>query len=456
MQSDFLTLRQFTGELSKAIRANSSLQNRWITAELSDMTTRGGHCYMELIEKDDSGNTVARLRATIWANIFAYRIKPKFEKATEQTFASGIKVMIFGSITFHEVFGLSFNITDIEPSYTLGDAERIRREILQRLTAEGIIDCNKLRPVPMTPQRIAVISSPSAAGYGDFMNQLTNNRQGYIFYTHLFEATMQGERTALSILQALQQIEMTIDLWDCVVIIRGGGATNDLQGFDNLELARRVAGFPIPIIVGIGHERDRTVLDEIAAIRVKTPTAAAEWLIRQIQIAFDTATSLVESITTYATERISGATRQLAYLQGIIPVSASQKSALASSVLSKLTAMLPHIVSNKTMFADRQLKQICTSLHITSQQSLVRENNKLESSKYLLRQIVSQKLLEEKQNLVRFKSVVDVLSPQNTLNRGYSITRCNGKVVKDIDAVKDGDTLSVTLASGSLISIVKK
>jgi exodeoxyribonuclease VII large subunit len=318
-----ITLRQLAQELGNAIRFNPNLTARWVVAELSDFSIRG-HAYMELIEKDDEGLTVARLRANIWRSNLAH-VAPKFERATGQTLKSGLKVMVYGSVAYHEQYGVSFNIVDIDPSYTLGDMERIRREIIQTLTREGVINLNKEQEMSLAPQRIAVISAAGAAGYGDFVNQLQSNTQGFKFYCHLFEAVMHGERTAASVIDALQRIEMTIDLWDCVVIIRGGGSTSDLNGFDNLELARTVATFSLPIIVGIGHERDRTVLDDIAHTRVKTPTAAAEWLINSAQQLLDRVTSLARQVADEARVQYSEALKQVSYIEVSLSALALQR-----------------------------------------------------------------------------------------------------------------------------------
>ena len=275
-----ITLRQLATLVAKQLQ-NPLLQNRWVTADLSDVGVKGGHCYLELIEKDDAGATVARIRGMIWANNYS-RISANFQAVTGGKIQSGIKVMLCVSVNYHAQYGMSVVINDINPEFTLGDMERRRREILARLKAEGVDNMNKSLAISTpVPQRIAVISSDSAAGYGDFMNQLNNNPRGYKFYTCLFRATMQGRDTSPTIIAALMRIAEHIDLFDCVVIIRGGGATGDLNSFDDYDLANNVAQFPLPIITGIGHERDNTVLDYISWFRVKTPTAAAEWLIAQ-------------------------------------------------------------------------------------------------------------------------------------------------------------------------------
>lgn len=260
-------------ELNACVRntLQESLPERyWVRAEISEARIHpSGHCYLELIEKEEqSGKTVAKARATIWATTFRL-LQPWFKQSTGQLFTSGIKILIQVSISFHELYGYNLTVHDIDPAYTLGDAARRRAAILQQLREEGVADMNKELTWPILPQRIAVISSPSAAGYGDFMNQIQNNSYGYKIYTVLFPAAMQGDQTEQSIIHALDRINRHEELFDGVVIIRGGGATSDLNSFDSYPLAVNVAQFPLPVITGIGHERDDTVIDMVANTRVK-------------------------------------------------------------------------------------------------------------------------------------------------------------------------------------------
>ena len=249
---------------------DASVQRCWVVAETSDVRQSGGHCYLELVQKDaQTGQTLARMRGIVWASVYA-RLRCEFERATGQPFASGMNVMVEVSANFHEQYGLSVVITGINPTYTLGDMARQRLEILNRLRSEGIIDMNKQLPWDDVAQRVAVISAAGAAGYGDFMNQLHNNPSGIKFYTCLFPAVMQGQSTVTSVIAALERINDYADLFDCVVIIRGGGSTSDLNSFDNYDLAANVAQFPLPVICGIGHDRDNTVVDSVASVRVKT------------------------------------------------------------------------------------------------------------------------------------------------------------------------------------------
>ena len=456
MNNVALSLRQYTSEIANSIRTNPVLQSRWVIAELSDVSERGGHCYMELVEKDDRGVTIARLRGTIWANNFAYKIKPKFEQITGQKFKSGLKVMLFGSASFHEQYGLSFNITDVDPSFTIGDMERIRREIIETLTREGVVNCNKMLQMPRVPQRIAIISAKGAAGYGDFMNQLQSNPVGFKFYTHLFEATMQGETTSNSVIKALNDIEMTIDFWDCVVIIRGGGATSDLNGFDNLELARRVATFALPVVVGIGHERDRTVLDDIANVRVKTPTAAAEWLIMCAQQTLDQALALANQVARYVKDRTSGASKQLSHIEGTIPIIAKQQIIKSKSNLAAIASALPYMTKNKILSANRTIDALARDVQHSAIGKISAAQTYLKTMSDALANAAPKAIANQDKRLKALENIVEALSPQKTLRRGFSLTKVNGKTVKSIDQLADNDVITTYLADGEITSVVNK
>ena len=255
----------------------------WIIAEISDLNTnRTGHCYLELIEKSEKKDEViAKARGTIWS--FTYRmIKPYFEEATGQTLKAGIKVLFKASVEFHEIYGFSLNIKDIDPNYTLGDIERKKRETISKLESEGVIDMNKDTPLPAVPQRIAIISSPTAAGYQDFVHQLENNQESFKIYHHLFPAIVQGDAAVDSIISTFDRIYEHEVLFDAVVLIRGGGSASDLMCFDDYELAYYITQFPLPVLTGIGHERDISVADMVAHTHLKTPTAVAEFIIQKI------------------------------------------------------------------------------------------------------------------------------------------------------------------------------
>lgn len=450
-----LTLSQFSAYISQAISRHPALCGSWVTAEISDLIVRGGHCYMTLIEKDDTGTTIARMRATIWANRFV-EISRDFRKATERDLANGMKVMFYGAANYHGNYGLSFNIGGINPSYTMGDLERIRREILAALQREGVIDMNRRLRITEPPQRIAVISSATAAGYGDFANQLLGNPIGAEFYTLLFPAIMQGERTAPSVIEALRQVreKSSIIPWDCVVIIRGGGATTDMNGFDDLRLAREVATFPIPVIVGIGHERDRCVLDEIACVRCKTPTAVAAYLSDAVAGAWQRSADLATRIATYASERLKGEQIRLQGLQTMVPALAETRISNARLRLHNISATLPGIAQEATSKEKIRLENAAATLKVLSQSKIEKSNDYLDNIAANLRRASATTIERETAKLDSIGTLVSVLDPRSTLKRGYSITRANGKAVTDPTSLKEGDTLVTTTAGGTITSHV--
>lgn len=293
----------------------------WVTGELSEVReTQAGHCYVELVERDDvTQEMVAKARGTIWARIYSL-LKPYFLEQTGERFAAGLKVLLKVTVVFHELYGFSLDVCDIEPAYTLGDIARRKQAILNRLAAEGVLNLNKELPFPALPQRIAVISSSFAAGYGDFCDQLRNNPYGFVFYTHLFPAPMQGNKVEEGIISALDKISENIDFWDVVVIIRGGGATSDLSCFDAYDLANNCAQFPLPIITGIGHQRDDTVVDAVAHTRAKTPTAAAELLIHAFAAQSAAIEEAREVLGTAARDILEAHRRRLAVVLQSLPV----------------------------------------------------------------------------------------------------------------------------------------
>lgn len=446
-----MSLSQFSTMIGNAIRSVPALQGAWVAAELSDLRYSGGHCYMELIEKDARGVTVAKMRSNIWANRAAY-IRDKFMRATGRELTSGLKVMLYGQATFHNQFGLSFNVGDIDPTYTLGDMERLRREIIERLLKEGVAANNRMLPPPVLPRRIAVISASGAAGYGDFINQLENNPDGFRIYPYLFEASMQGERTSASVRSALDRIEQTIDLWDCVVIIRGGGATTDLNGFDDYELARRVATFALPVVVGIGHERDRTVLDELACVRCKTPTAVAAWIIDTLRASWQKAASLTDGIMRYTSDRLAGERQRLSGLESLIPALASQRISRAQTLLHNVASQLPAIATARTAAARAWLDSRGELLRAASDARTRDASRRLGDLRDNISRLAADGLLGATHRLDTFAQVVDALSPANTLRRGYSVTRVDGRAVRDAAAVPPGTLLETTLHKGILLS----
>lgn len=406
MESEAISLAELNMRVASAINRSEGLREVWITAETSDVRTSGGHCYMELLQKDSTtGAPQAKARAAIWASNF-FRINSVFRAVTGSPLKSDMKIMARVSVSFHAVYGLSLVITDINPDYTAGDLVRRRNEILARLRAEGVIDLNRNQPWMPDSWRVAVISARGAAGYGDFINQLFHNRRKLRFSTTLFEANLQGEKTVTSIISALEQIMQRFDDFDCVVLIRGGGAVSDLSSFDDYDLAASVAQFPLPVIVGIGHERDVTVLDYVAAVRVKTPTAAAEYLIAHQSQTLDHLLDTGAEILRNVTDRINGNRRQLDYWSGLIP-------ALARNIIDRNKARTGHDVG--------------TLISMSARNTIARQKQRLESAAALL----------------------DTLSPEATLRRGFSITRHNGHAVSDVSALTSGSTVETFFANGS-------
>lgn len=383
----------------------------WVQAELSDVRSNySGHCYVEFVQKEPKGNNlIAKARGTIWNNVY-HILKPYFERETGQAFVAGIKVLVNVSVVFHELYGYSLSVNDIDPTYTLGDMARRRREILKRLEEEGVLTLNKELELPMLTQRIAVISSATAAGYGDFCNQLENNPYGFVFHPRLFPAIMQGDRVEQSIISALDAINAERDCWDVVVIIRGGGATSDLSGFDTYELAVNCAQFPLPVITGIGHERDDTVLDSVSHTRVKTPTAAAEFLISHLHQTAD----VLEEYASFIVQSVSARMEK-------------EKSRLA-----RLVEHVPLCTRMRLKDGRHRLQLLETQLGVAVQRRMERECHRLQ-------------LLEQQ---------VKTVSPEHLLKRGYSVTLKDGRAVTDASALQAGDELTTRFAQGEVKSIV--
>ena len=383
----------------------------WIQAELSDVRTNStGHCYLEFVQKDARSNSlIAKARGTFGSNVFRL-LKPYCEEATGQAIVSGIKVLVQVTVSFHELYGYSLTVQDIDPTYTLGDMARRRKEILKQLEEEGVLLLNKELDIPRLPQRVAVISSSTAAGYGDFCHQLKNNPGGFYFYTELFPALMQGDRVEESVLAALDKINSRLESFDVVVIIRGGGATSDLSGFDTYLLAAACAQFPLPVITGIGHERDDTVLDSVAHTRVKTPTAAAEFLIGCMNDAAEELEMLAGRLYGGIRELLAQEHRKLVSYRNRIPSAAYRY--ISDAKFALLTVR-------------KDIVQAATS-------SLSRHHHRLE--------LLQQRLTD--------------VSPEKQLARGYSITLKNGRIVKNVSSLNEGDEITTRLYQGELISTV--
>ena len=448
-------------ELNALVRDMLALEmpdEYWVEAELSEAREVRGHCYMELIQKDEHSNTpVAKASAKCWASTWQL-VKPHFMRVTGQEIHAGMKVLLKVYAQFHESYGFSWIVTDIDPTYTMGDMARKRMEIIRQLKEEGVFELQKELQLPMFCQHIAVISSANAAGYGDFVNQLENNEYGFRFHTQLFPAVMQGEGVEQSVIGALNKIfesleckteslefatanddsslftlHSSLDKFDCVVIIRGGGATSDLSGFDTLALAEHVANFPLPIITGIGHERDESVLDMVSHTRVKTPTAAAAFLIGHLKAVLDA----IED----AEQRISSIVRQQMDMEKIRLLHLSQRiPTLFSLVRSRQEASIDRLQGNLRLSVMRRLQE---------------ERHRLDIHSHNLMPVIERRLLRERHQLDMLNEKLEALNPELLLRRGYSITLSGGKVVKDASILKSGDELETRLSKGTVRSVVK-
>ena len=408
MEQTILSLSELNLSVKEIIREKFD-DSYWVRAETSDVRPhRNGHCYLEFIEKARDGHSiVAKARGTIWSSTFSL-LKPYFEQETGQPFTSGITVLVKVTVDFHETYGFGLNVVDIDPSYTLGEIARNRMLVLKKLEEDGVLTMNKELPLAEPLNRIAVISSQTAAGYEDFNSQLEHNSVGAIFYTKLFPAIMQGDRSEGSIISALEQIYEHKKWFDVVVIIRGGGATSDLSCFDSYAMATHCAQFPLPIISGVGHERDVTVLDAVAHTRVTTPTAPAEFLINKATVTINHLMSLQD--------RLVHATRT--------------------------------IISQE----ESQLNAWSKDVYHTSKSVLQSNRNTLMFLNEKLRSIVWRKVEKERFAIQKFEHFVSLSLPENMLKRGYSITTRNGKTVKSISALSVGDIITTQFSDGEIDS----
>ena len=451
----------------------------WVKAEISEMTiNRSGHCYLDLVETEEGTDTVvARCRATIWSYTFRM-LKPYFETTTGQVFTEGLKVLLQAKVEYHEVYGFSLNIRDIDPVYTLGDMARQRREIIHRLEEAGVLEMNKELELPLVPQRIAVISSPTAAGLQDFLNQLHNNQHQFIFYTKLFPSVMQGMEAPRSITAALEQIFQYEELFDAVVIIRGGGAQIDLACFDNYDLAFNVAQFPLPVITGIGHDKDDTVIDLVAHTRMKTPTAVAEFLIsgalqfsQQLNDLEKQFTVSVNDQLEKNQDRLTDAADQLSLLVNQLIVKqtnrlnidriqlANHSERFLKKQFSELKGLTTNTKNKISIYVARQthlLDQSGNQLNYTFRGQIVKNKNLLIQFQQLLKIRAVETIRAENKNLLQITDKLRLVDPQNILKRGYSLTMMNGKILKSLQMVKVGDLLETRLSDGSIESKVER
>lgn len=454
--SDHISLLQLNQQIKQEL-SNSFPDTLWIVAEISEIrTVRSGHCYLELVEKDDQSDEIkAKVRATIWAYTFRM-LKPYFETSTKQPLSSGIKVLVKASIEFQELYGLSLNIKDIDPSFTLGDIARKRLEIIQQLEDEGVMHMNKEVLLNEVPQKLAIISSPSAAGYEDFINQLDNNPAGYKIYHKLFAAVMQGNEAEQSIISALDRIYQYEDRFDAVVIIRGGGSTADLMCFDNYWIALNIAQFPLPVLTGIGHERDETVCDLVAHTKLKTPTAVAEYIIHRIDSFSDYLYDLQSQIVDESRQLIKNHTHRLELsintLQPSVKNILSQKKRQAQETAHRLNFVIKSYFDQQQSF----ITHVKESIHYLTKKQVKTGLQLCHFQQTQLRLELAAYLKNKEQQLKIAEKTATLSDPTHVLKRGYSITFHNKQTVRDTQSVNQGDAITTQLHKGYIVSRVEK
>ncbi len=449
-----LTLRQLNGLVRQVLKSQFDAP-LWVQAEISELrVASNGHCYLELIEKDPSGRTpAAKARGIVWSRTWP-GLRMRFEESTGQRLAAGIKVQALVTVEFSEVYGYSLTLLDVDPAYTLGDLARRRREILRRLEEEGVIDLNKELPLPPLLQRIAVVSSATAAGYGDFLRQLEENPYRLRFRTELFPALMQGEGVEESILAALGAIADRSEEFDAVVIIRGGGAVSDLAGFDTYLLAAACAQFPLPLITGIGHERDDTVIDLVAHTRVKTPTAAAQFLITHQREQLDRLAALARTL--------QEETRTLLHLHGEALRSAGERlTGGMPRFLARQEALLARLQAEATHRAGALLARHRQQQAALAYTAGLRLHKRLEAEKSLLalhpprlRQAARQLLLRHGHALALIGQQAQAADPARILRRGYTLTLSGSRIVTSARQVTPGECLRTRFHDGTVRSRV--
>ena len=478
MNDQQLTLSELQNQVKRSLE-DTFTAPVWVIAEISEMTiNRSGHCYLDLVETETgTDNVKARCRATIWSYTFRM-MRPYFETTTGQVFSEGLKVLLQAKVEYHEVYGFSLNIRDIDPVYTLGDMARQRREIIRRLQVDGVFEMNKELDLPLVPQRIAIISSPTAAGLQDFMDQLHNNPHQFVFYTKLFDAVMQGSEAPQSIMNALDLIFEYEDLFDAVVIIRGGGAQIDLACFDHYELASYVAQFPLPVITGIGHDKDDTVIDLVAHTRMKTPTAVAEFLISGALFFSQELKDLEKHFTELVTDRLeenktrlNDAADQLNQLVSQMIVAqqnrltiariqlANQSEAFLKDRYSELRPLLVGVKNLSNQYIIRQnhlLNQSGNKLKFVFREQMLNNKNQINQCQYLIKIRSLDQIQKEKKNLNSIQEKLRLIDPQNILKRGYSLTMMNGRIIKSVQQLKKDDQLETRLSDGIIESKVEK
>jgi exodeoxyribonuclease VII large subunit len=429
----------------------------WVTGEISEIKQNyAGHCYLELVEKQaDDINLRARVRAVIWCKKFSF-LKSFFESSTGESLREGLKILVKIKIEYHELYGLSLVICDIDPFYTAGELAVKRRMIISRLENEGVFTMNKGVCIPTVIQRIAVISSAKAAGYNDFIKHLDGNSYGYVYYTKLFESPMQGTDTEQGILKALDRVADLCHHFDVVAILRGGGSQADLSWFDNYNIAFHITQFPIPVFTGIGHEKDMSVADMVACMALKTPTAVADFIIDQ--------TAQTDARLSEIRDSIKEKTRIILE---------SNRNRLDGAAV-RLQPMARVLISEiKEVLSEKSLRLVNSGMIFTGKAGLITADylNRLTGSARILISAKSSSLgqlysklgpgairmLHEKASRIEsVEKTLALLSPEKVLARGYTITYRNGIVVKEKEDLSEDDLIETRFRDGVISSKIVK
>ena len=428
----------------------------WVIAEISEIrTNRTGHCYLELIEKSqEKDEVIAKARGTIWS--FTYRmIKPYFEEATGQSLKAGMKILLKASVEFHEVYGFSLNVKDIDPNYTLGDIERKKRETIMKLEKEGVIDMNKETLMPLVPQKIAIISSPTAAGLQDFIHQLENNQEGYKIYYRLFAAMMQGDDAPASIISALERIYEYEHLFDVVVLIRGGGSSSDLMCFDDYELAYYITQFPLPVLTGIGHERDMTVADMVAHTRLKTPTAVAEFIIRKLNDFYFYLDGLQNAFTDIITKKTDEKKHWLEMTARRITPLVLNSLERQNNRLNNIALTTKRAVSSYLNMNMQKLSHLHDVTKYLAIKTIKTQKQDIDFFSSKLKIETKGFFKSKEQYLHLVEKTIELSDPANILHKGYSITYKDEKIIKSVSELTKGDKITTRLRDGKVTGIVE-
>lgn len=440
----------------KGIIAHGVEDLYWIRAEISDINENSsqGHCYLELVEKDETiqSTILAKCKAIIWADTYRL-IKPYFYKETGQTLKAGMKIMIAVTPTFSEKFGFSCYIRDIEPSFTIGNLAIKKQKVIQQLHDDGIWDMNHSLKLPVPLRHIAIISSETAAGYGDFMDQL-QKRTEFKFYTELYPSIMQGDDAVDSIINSLDRIYEEQEKFDAVVIIRGGGATTDLLAFDEYDLAACCAQFPLPIITGIGHERDNSVVDMVANTRCKTPTAVAEFILKKMEDTVQQLDELTEALHEIIEDCINQNRLRLKYLASNLSLMTANKMRDEHIYIERIGNYLQSAIQNCIRSEKQHAEKMGDWVKSILRNNLRVEALHIEQLRGTLIQKLSTTIAEERGKLQAKEVSVKLLSPEHILKRGYSITLKDGKAIKNANSLKSGEKITTLFAKGQIESTV--